>query len=35
MLAMPVLRKQRQEDCCKFKASLVYVVSPKPVETTS
>lgn len=26
-------RKQRQENCCKFKASLVYLIGFRPVTT--
>lgn len=31
---MPAIRKQRQDDCCKFKVILVYKVSSKPARDT-
>ena len=33
MLFIPALGRQRQEDCCKFEASLVYRVSSKTTRT--
>jgi hypothetical protein len=31
---IPALRRQKQMDLCKFKASLVYIVSSKPTQAT-
>ena len=32
---MPALRRQRKEDLCEFKASLIYIVSLRPARDTS
>lgn len=34
MLAIPVLRKQRQEDVGEFKANLANLLSPRPARAT-
>lgn len=31
--AIPAVRKQRPEDCCKFEANLVYIGSSSSVRT--
>ena len=30
----PILRSQRQSELCEFKASLVYIVSPRTARAT-